>query len=179
MDGRATRTSTVLAVATLAALAGLAGCASAPPPPVPAAQAPPTAPAPPAPADVGTDELGHIPVLMYHRIVDEPVSVYDRTPADFRAELERLAGEDYVPVTAADLAAGRIDVPAGTHPVVLTFDDGSPTQFALGPPAAGSWGASRSGPAAPVPSGHVRRRSTPPSSPGPTPRRCRWPPPTA
>jgi peptidoglycan/xylan/chitin deacetylase (PgdA/CDA1 family) len=101
--------------------------------PVPAAQAPPTAPAPPAPADVGADELGHIPVLMYHRIVDEPVSVYDRTPADFRAELERLAGEDYVPVTAADLAAGRIDVPAGTHPVVLTFDDGSPTQFALGP----------------------------------------------
>jgi peptidoglycan/xylan/chitin deacetylase (PgdA/CDA1 family) len=132
MYGRAPRTSTMLAVAALAAMAGLAGCGSAPPA-APAAPAPPSAQAPPPPGEVGADELGHIPVLMYHRIVAEAVSVYDRTPADFRAELERLAAENYVPITAADLAAGRIDVPAGAHPVVLTFDDGAPSQFALGP----------------------------------------------
>jgi peptidoglycan/xylan/chitin deacetylase (PgdA/CDA1 family) len=88
---------------------------------------------PPNPAEVGANELGLVPVLMYHRLVARPESVYDRTPRDFRAELERLAREDYVPVTAAELTAGRVDIPAGTHPVVLTFDDGDPTQFALTP----------------------------------------------
>lgn len=68
---------------------------------------------------------------MYHRITNDPKSVYDRTPQDFRAELERLASEGYVPVTATDFATGRIDIPAGRHPVVLTFDDGSTTQFTL------------------------------------------------
>jgi peptidoglycan/xylan/chitin deacetylase (PgdA/CDA1 family) len=97
----------------------------------PAQPAPP--PAPVRPADVDANELGQIPVLMYHRFVADPVSVYDRTPEDFRAELERLAREDYVPITTAELAAGRIDIPAGKHPVVLTFDDGDPTALALGP----------------------------------------------
>ncbi|MDQ0379193.1 polysaccharide deacetylase family protein [Amycolatopsis thermophila] len=94
----------------------------------------PDAPAAPAdPAAVRANELGHVPVLMYHRIVAEPESVYDRTPDDFRAELERLDREGYVPVPAADFTAGRLDVPAGKHPVVITFDDGDPSQFALGP----------------------------------------------
>jgi peptidoglycan/xylan/chitin deacetylase (PgdA/CDA1 family) len=90
---------------------------------------------------VAANELGDVPVLMYHRIVEKPASVYDRTPADLRAELERLARERYVPVTAADYTAGKIDIPAGTHPVVLTFDDADPTQFKLTPqgdPAAGT-----------------------------------------
>jgi peptidoglycan/xylan/chitin deacetylase (PgdA/CDA1 family) len=96
--------------------------------------APPApAPAPVDPAQVQANELGRIPVLMYHRVIATPASVYDRTPQDFRAELERLAREKYVPVTTADLATGRIDIPAGTHPVVLTFDDGDPTQITLGP----------------------------------------------
>jgi Polysaccharide deacetylase len=92
-------------------------------------------------AAVAANELGDVPVLMYHRIVEKPVSVYDRTPADLRAELERLAKERYVPVTAGDYTAGRIDIPAGAHPVVLTFDDSDPTQFSLTPqgiPAAGT-----------------------------------------
>jgi peptidoglycan/xylan/chitin deacetylase (PgdA/CDA1 family) len=102
---------------------------------------PAPAPAPVDPAQVRANELGRIPVLMYHRIVAVPTSVFDRTPEDFRAELERLAREKYVPITTAELAAGRIDIPAGTHPVVLTFDDGDPTQITLGPdggPAPGS-----------------------------------------
>jgi peptidoglycan/xylan/chitin deacetylase (PgdA/CDA1 family) len=58
--------------------------------------------------------------------------VYDRDPDQFRAELRRLATEGYAPVTVAEFAAGEIDIPAGAHPVVLTFDDGDPSQFALG-----------------------------------------------
>ena len=77
------------------------------------------------------NELGQVPVLMYHRLVAQPTSVYDRTPDAFRAELERLAAEDYVPVTTLEYATGAIDIPAGKHPVVLTFDDGDATQFAL------------------------------------------------
>jgi peptidoglycan/xylan/chitin deacetylase (PgdA/CDA1 family) len=73
-----------------------------------------------------------VPVLMYHQLSEHPGSVYDRTPADFRAELERLAAEGYVPITASEFTSGRIDVPAGAHPVVLTFDDSTNSQVRLG-----------------------------------------------
>ncbi|THA24962.1 xylanase [Streptomyces sp. RKND-216] len=92
---------------------------------------PSPSPSAPDPAAVDADELGAVPVLMYHQIVDDPQSIYDRTPEDFEAELERLAREDYVPVTARELTGGRIDIPAGTHPVVLTFDDSTVSQLAL------------------------------------------------
>ena len=96
----------------------------------------PRSPAAPAaakdPASVRANELGAVPVLMYHQLSDHPSSVYDRTPADFRAELERLAREGYVPITAAEFTSGRIDIPAGTHPVVLTFDDSTNSQVRLG-----------------------------------------------
>ncbi len=95
----------------------------------------PTA-APAAARQVHANELGEVPVLMYHRILARPQSSLDRTPQDLRAELTRLAREQYVPVTAADYVAGRLDLPAGKHPVVLTFDDGSPSQFALDPQGA-------------------------------------------
>ncbi|MFJ2028127.1 polysaccharide deacetylase family protein [Streptosporangium sp. NPDC087985] len=84
-----------------------------------------------AAAKVRANELGEIPVLMYHRVVEKPTTQDDRTPQQFRAELERLAKEDYVPITAAEYVSGRIDIPAGRHPVVLTFDDSSPSQFDL------------------------------------------------
>lgn len=84
------------------------------------------------PASVKADELGQVPVLMYHQLTAKPASVYDRTPADFQAELNRLAKENYVPVTAADFSTGNIDIPAGSHPVVLTFDDSTNSQVRLG-----------------------------------------------
>lgn len=132
MSARGNRVRTA-ALALCAAAWGAVPVAAAPPPYLPAASAP-AAPALAAPtaSEVHADELGLVPVLMYHRIVPVPESIYDRTPADFRAELERLAAEGYVPITAADYAAGRIDVPAGRHPVVLTFDDASPSQLTLG-----------------------------------------------
>ncbi len=89
----------------------------------------------------GANELGLIPVLMYHRIAAKRWSPLDRTPGQLRKELERLARDGYVPVTAAEYVTGRIDIPAGSHPVVLTFDDGTPGHFAFdatGRPAAGT-----------------------------------------
>ncbi|GHH42892.1 polysaccharide deacetylase family protein [Streptomyces candidus] len=129
----------------LCALTGAAllatGCSSGAPPAAverPAA-ASPAAASPAAagnPAELGVNELGQVPVLMYHQLTEKPASVYDRTPADFRAELERLAREKYVPVTARDFQEGRIATPAGTHPVVLTFDDSTNSQVRLGPDGA-------------------------------------------
>ncbi|MFE2153941.1 polysaccharide deacetylase family protein [Streptomyces lavendulae] len=126
----------------LGALAGAAallatGCSTGPSPadghPRTAASQAAAAPvAAKGPAEVGANELGQVPVLMYHQLMDRPTSVYDRTPADFRAELERLAREGYVPVTAGDFQTGRIDIPAGAHPVVLTFDDSTNSQLRLG-----------------------------------------------
>ncbi|HEY5334425.1 MAG TPA: polysaccharide deacetylase family protein [Mycobacteriales bacterium] len=79
------------------------------------------------------NELGQIPVLMMHQVVSDPQGDYDMTPAELRAQLTSLAGQGYVPVTMADVAAGKIDIPAGRSPVVLTFDDSSRSQLALDP----------------------------------------------
>ncbi|MGW1676302.1 polysaccharide deacetylase family protein [Saccharopolyspora sp. NPDC002376] len=140
----AVRAGRAVAAVTAVLLAASSGC-STPPPPPPLQMAelppPPPPPPPPTPESVGANELGDVPVLMYHRITTTPTSVYDRTPEDFRAELERLAAENYVPVTATEHATGQFDIPAGTHPVVLTFDDGSASQFTLdgsGEPAPGT-----------------------------------------
>ncbi|MBW8481104.1 polysaccharide deacetylase family protein [Actinomadura parmotrematis] len=111
---------------------------SAPPAPptvspsgTPGASATPVPAAAPAAAAAGADELGEVPVLMYHRILPKAELSLDRSTAELRKELERLAREGYVPITAAEFAAGRIDVPAGRHPVVLTFDDSTPGHFGL------------------------------------------------
>ena len=135
------------AVALVATLVSTAACTGEPSPqPSPrqhvratSPSTPPSSAAAPAtvdPATVDANELGVVPVLMYHRITAAPETVYDRTPGGFRAELVRLAREGYVPVTAADYVDGDLDLPAGAHPVVLTFDDGDPSQFSLD--AAGS-----------------------------------------
>ncbi|WP_280273536.1 polysaccharide deacetylase family protein [Nocardia wallacei] len=119
----------------LSALILLAAAACGAPRPVtPAAAPPPQPPAPaPDPAAVAADELGLVPILMYHQLSPAPAGEYDQTPAEFRAELERLYREGYRPVTAAKYAAGEMDIPAGTHPVVLTFDDSTVSQVAFAP----------------------------------------------
>lgn len=85
------------------------------------------------PASVGANELGLVPVMMYHVVKPSPAGEYDQSPEEFRAELERLYKENYRPVTAIDFVNGEIDIPAGTHPVVLTFDDSTTSQAQIGP----------------------------------------------
>jgi peptidoglycan/xylan/chitin deacetylase (PgdA/CDA1 family) len=72
-----------------------------------------------------------VPVLMYHRVLAKSQVSLDRTTKELRGELERMAEDGYVPITAAEFLSGRIDIPVGRHPVVLTFDDGHPSHFAL------------------------------------------------
>jgi hypothetical protein len=81
----------------------------------------------PGPAELGANELGEIPVLMFHRVIEEP-GPYDLSPDQFRRHLEALYERRYYPVRVVDLVDGELDVPAGYSPVVLTFDDSSPSQ---------------------------------------------------
>ena len=77
------------------------------------------------------NELGAVPVLMYHRLAADGGGDYDLTADQFRAELTRLYRNHYRPVTASSLVAGKIDLPRGASPVVLTFDDSTKSQAAL------------------------------------------------
>ncbi|NKZ05127.1 polysaccharide deacetylase family protein [Actinomadura latina] len=86
-----------------------------------------------APAAVAAkaNELGQVPVLMYHRIMKKPEQSLDRSAKELYDELTRLAKDGYCPITAAEFVGGRFNVPAGRHPVVLTFDDSTPGHFGL------------------------------------------------
>ena len=79
------------------------------------------------------NELGVVPVLMYHQLLADGGGAYDLTPDEFRAELQQLYVAGYRPVTASALATGKIDLPRGATPVVLTFDDSTKSQAALLP----------------------------------------------
>jgi peptidoglycan/xylan/chitin deacetylase (PgdA/CDA1 family) len=82
-------------------------------------------------ATVKPNELGEVPVLMYHQIRADGGGDYDLTPKQFRAEVARLWREGYWPVRAIDFVTGRMDVPAGKTPVVMTFDDSTKEQLSL------------------------------------------------
>jgi len=74
------------------------------------------------------NELGRIMILEYHKI-DYPEERWTRTPENFRKDLETLYARGYRLQSLSALLEGRVTVPAGTTPVVLTFDDSSPGQF--------------------------------------------------
>ena len=74
------------------------------------------------------NELGRIMILEYHKI-DYPEERWTRTPENFRRDLETLYARGYRLQSLSALLEGRVTVPAGTTPVVLTFDDSSPGQF--------------------------------------------------
>lgn len=74
------------------------------------------------------NELGRVMILEYHKI-DVPEHRWTRTPENFRKDLQRLWQKGYRTVALTDYLDGRIALPAGTSPVILTFDDSSPGQF--------------------------------------------------
>lgn len=86
------------------------------------------------PASVGPttslppNELGRVPILEYH-IVGDSAGRWARRRDDFERDLQMLYERGYRPVTVAELVDGALDLPAGTSPVVFTFDDSSPSQF--------------------------------------------------
>jgi len=112
------------------------------------APSPPAATAPPSvggavevPVTLGADglaryrpnELGRIPVLMYHAFTNDEAYLDDWTvtPDIFRSHLEWLYEHEFHVVPLVDLINNEIEAPAGKHPVVITFDDASSRQFRL------------------------------------------------
>lgn len=84
--------------------------------------------APAAAQPLAANEAGRIMILEYHRI-DYPEERWTRTPENFRRDLETLYVRGYRLAALNDLLDGVVRTPAGTTPVVLTFDDSSPGQF--------------------------------------------------
>src|SRR5947208_3872572 len=78
--------------------------------------------------ELAPNELGRIMILEYHKI-DYPEERWTRTPENFRRDLETLYAKGYRLINLGDLLDRRIALPAGTTPVVLTFDDSSPGPF--------------------------------------------------
>jgi peptidoglycan/xylan/chitin deacetylase (PgdA/CDA1 family) len=74
------------------------------------------------------NEMGRVPVLMYHLVGDHESS-WGRERENFRRDLELLYDRGYRPVNMVDVLDRKIDLPAGMSPVVFTFDDASPSQF--------------------------------------------------
>jgi peptidoglycan/xylan/chitin deacetylase (PgdA/CDA1 family) len=85
-------------------------------------------------AKVRPNELGVIPVIMYHEVKgtkDDDKYGLTRSLASFRQDLEVLRKANFYPVNLGDVVNGVVEVPAGKSPVVLTFDDARPSQFQL------------------------------------------------
>ena len=91
-------------------------------------------------ASLGVNEMGQIPVMMYHGI--ENVSSdstghtggnvdadgYNRTCEAFRADLEMYYEKGYRMIRLIDYVNGEINVEKGKSPIVITFDDGRENQ---------------------------------------------------
>lgn len=87
------------------------------------------------------NELGRIPIMMYHGIhnlknsdtkyTDGNVDIdgYQRTAEAFRNDLEFYYKNNYRMIRLFDYINGSIDVPIGKSPIVLTFDDGLQNNF--------------------------------------------------
>jgi hypothetical protein len=77
------------------------------------------------------DELGVIPVLMYHALTsaDSTDDLWTRTITDFRGDLQWLYDHNFSVISMREMLTDEISAPPGKHPVVLTFDDSSAGQF--------------------------------------------------
>ncbi|MEL7646922.1 MAG: polysaccharide deacetylase family protein [Sedimentibacter sp.] len=74
------------------------------------------------------NELGEVMILMYHGIGDQE-SDWQRTPENFRKDLEYMYQNKYQMISLNDYAMGEISTRAGYTPIILTFDDGRQNNF--------------------------------------------------
>ena len=87
------------------------------------------------------NELGKVPIMMYHGIVDISSSEtkyiggnvdkdgYNRTAEAFRGDLEFYYRSGYRMIALDDYVEGKINVELGKSPIILTFDDGNENNF--------------------------------------------------
>jgi hypothetical protein len=71
-------------------------------------------------------------IVEYHRISKEEAR-WDRSTKSFAADLARLYEMGFRPVTVGEYLSGQMNVSPGASPVVITFDDSTPSQFRLLP----------------------------------------------
>ena len=89
--------------------------------------------------DKKVNELGHVPIMMYHGIVNTTENKYtggnvdkdgyNRTSRAFLKDLEFYYEKGYRMIRLEDYINGRIDVELGFSPIILTFDDGNANNF--------------------------------------------------
>ena len=77
------------------------------------------------------NEVGEIMILVYHGLHEENPGPYDRLTEDFWNDLQALYDKGYRLISMEDLVNNNITTAAGYTPVVLSFDDGSPSAFSL------------------------------------------------
>ena len=85
------------------------------------------------------NELGKVPIMMYHGIVNTTTNKYtggnvdkdgyNRTSSAFAKDLEMYYEKGYRMIRLEDYINGVIDVELGYSPIVLTFDDGNENNF--------------------------------------------------
>ncbi len=79
-------------------------------------------------ANTRSNELGRVLILEYH-LIQPTESRWGRSINNFRHDLEALYEEGFCPISVRDFVEGKIDLPAGRKPVIITFDDSSPGQM--------------------------------------------------
>lgn len=85
------------------------------------------------------NELGRVPIFMYHNIVPndydtsgQTVDAYMfRTYDQFWNDMLWLYEHNFHLVGIRDVLSGDFDIPAGKHPIVFTFDDASSLHFSF------------------------------------------------
>lgn len=83
------------------------------------------------------NELGKVPIMMYHKIVNmKSIETkytggnvdkegYNRTQEAFREDLEFYYQSGYRMIRLEDYIKGKIDTELGKSPIIITFDDGN------------------------------------------------------
>lgn len=83
--------------------------------------------------DPNLPEKGNIIVLMYHRITEgDPSNLYERSVADFEADLKYLINNNIKVISFDDLSGIKesVTMPYG-HSAIITFDDGDRSGYDL------------------------------------------------
>lgn len=81
------------------------------------------------------NEAGDIPVIMFHNFIEayqpDTEKDYTTTFGEFEALLQTLYDQGFRLISMQDFIDCNVSVPAGTMPMVFTFDDGTSGQFNL------------------------------------------------
>ncbi len=83
----------------------------------------------------------NVPVLMYHRIADDPGDYWSVAPRDFEAQLAFLKTNGFQTILPAELSAARRNTARlPPRPVMITFDDGDLTTLTAAEPLLRQYG---------------------------------------